>query len=198
MSTTRNQWASVGAIIAGLALGAWAVVRFAPPPEGAEVGHRAPDFRAALLPVGDTVSFRDRYAGYVTLVNIWATWCTPCRAEMPAMQSLYDLLKDQGFRIAAVSIDEAGPQDVMAFVNELGLTFDILHDRSGSIERLYRTTGVPESFLVDRNGVIVRKQIGEHPWNSPANQRIVAQLLGVEPPHSPATPEAGDPGAHRD
>jgi cytochrome c biogenesis protein CcmG/thiol:disulfide interchange protein DsbE len=146
------------------------------------VGNRAPDFRAVDLRTGDTVSFRERYDGQVTLINIWATWCTPCRVEMPAMQALYDVLKDEGFRIAAVSIDEAGARDVMAFVEELDLTFDILHDRTGNIERTYRSTGVPESFLVDRHGVIVRKVLGEHPWNSPANQRIVAQLLGVDLP----------------
>jgi cytochrome c biogenesis protein CcmG, thiol:disulfide interchange protein DsbE len=188
MAGNSKQWAFVGVIVAGLALGAWTLVRFAPIPEGAEVGNRAPDFRAVDLASGDTVSFRERYDGYVTLVNIWATWCAPCRAEMPAMQGLYDLLKDKGFRIAAVSIDEGSAQDVMAFANELNLTFDILHDKSGSIEQIYRTTGVPESFLVDRNGTIIRKQLGEHPWNSPANQRIVAQLLGVDlPPDPPPT-----------
>lgn len=191
MAEHSRQWAFVGAIVAGLALGAWTLVRFAPVPEGAEVGNRAPDFRAVDLATGDTVSFRDRYDGHVTLINIWATWCAPCRAEMPAMQGLYDLLKDRGFRIAAVSIDEGGARDVMAFVEELGLTFDILHDRSGQIEQIYRTTGVPESFLVDRNGIVIRKQLGEHPWNSPANQRIVAQLLGVDAPVAPA-PAASD------
>lgn len=185
MAGNSKQWAFVGVIVAGLALGAWTLVRFAPIPEGAEVGNRAPDFRAVDLASGDTVSFRERYDGHVTLVNIWATWCAPCRAEMPAMQGLYDLLKDRGFRIAAVSIDEGSAQDVMAFANELNLTFDILHDKSGRIEQIYRTTGVPESFLVDRNGTIIRKQLGEHPWNSPANQRIVAQLLGVDLPSEP-------------
>jgi peroxiredoxin len=171
----------VVAIAAGLGLGGWALVTFGPVPEGVEVGRRAPEFRAVSLSSGDTVSFRKQYGGQVTLVNIWATWCIPCRAEMPAMQQLYDQLKDRGFRIAAVSIDEGSIEDVQGFVNELGLTFDIFHDRSREIEDAYQTTGVPESFLVNREGIIVRKQIGEHPWNSPANQRIVAQLLGVEP-----------------
>jgi len=182
MGENRKQWAYVGVIVAGLALGAWGLVRFAPVPEGVEVGRRAPDFRALDLATGDTVSFRDQYAGGVTLVNIWATWCVPCRVEMPAMERLYQVLEPYGFRIAAVSIDEAGVEPVKAFAAEMGVTFDILHDRSGDIERIYQTTGVPESFLVDRDGVIIRKIIGEHPWDSPANQRIVAQLLGVDLP----------------
>jgi thiol-disulfide isomerase/thioredoxin len=130
------------------------------------------------------------YGGQVTLVNIWATWCLPCRQEMPAMQKLYDALKDKGFRIAAVSIDEGSIKDVIAFTTELGLSFDILHDKSGRIETAYQTTGYPESFLVDKNGIIVRKQIGEHPWGSPANQRIVAELLGVELPATAASARA--------
>ena len=135
---------------------------------------------------GDTISFKEKYGGQVTLVNIWATWCPPCREEMPAMQKLYDALKDKGFRIAAVSIDEGSVKDVTAFTQRLGLTFDILHDKSGKIETIYQTTGYPERFLVDKNGIIVRKQIGEHPWGSPANQRIVAELLGVELPATAA------------
>jgi cytochrome c-type biogenesis protein len=178
VASSAKQWVYVAAIVGGLGLGAWALVTFAPIPEGAEVGQRAPDFKALDLATGDSINFRDAYKGSVTLVNIWATWCVPCRAEMPAMEQLYEKLKDRGFRIAAVSIDEGSTDDVQAFVKELGLSFDILHDKSGTIERIYQTTGVPESFLVDRNGTIIRKQIGEHPWNSAANQRIVEELLG--------------------
>lgn len=177
-----KQWLYVVTIVAGLVLGAAALVKYGPAPEGAQVGNRAPDFRAVNLATGDTISFRGGYDGHVTLVNIWATWCVPCRAEMPAMEELYQAFKDQGFRIAAVSVDEGPPSDVLAFARELSLNFDILHDRRGAIQQAYLTTGVPESFLIDRDGIIVRKQLGEHPWSSPANRRIVAQLLGVELP----------------
>ena len=111
------------------------------------------------------------------------------------MQKLYDALKDKGFRIAAVSIDEGSLKDVTAFTQSLSLTFDILHDKSGRIETIYQTTGYPESFLIDKNGIIVRKQIGEHPWGSPANQRIVAELLGVQLPAAAAVaPVDSTPG----
>ena len=195
MSASSSQWKWVAAIVGGLALGAIALVKFAPVPEGVEVGRRAPDFRALDVASGDSVSFRQEYGGQVTLVNIWATWCTPCRAEMPAMQRLYEALKDKGFRIAAVSIDEGSLKDVTEFTTSLGLTFDILHDKSGKIETIFQTTGYPESFLIDKNGVIVRKQIGEHPWGSPANHRIVAELLGVElPATAAAAPADSTPG----
>jgi peroxiredoxin len=174
-----RQWTSVLVIVAGLVLGAAVLVKYGPVPEGAEVGNRAPDFEAVNLQSGDSISFHAAYEGHVTLVNIWATWCAPCRAEMPAMEELYQAFKDHGFRIAAVSVDEGQPADVMSFARELNLTFDILHDRDARIQQLYLARAVPESFLIDRNGVIVRKQIGEHPWSSPANRRIVAQLVGL-------------------
>ena len=173
-----KQWVMVLAIVAGLGLGAAALVRFGPKIEGVEVGKRAPDYRTVRLGTDDSVSIHTEARGQVTLVNIWATWCIPCRAEMPAMEKLYHELGPKGLRILAVSIDDGDPKDVRSFVSELGLTFEILHDKTGDIQRVYQTTGVPESFLLDRNGVIVFKVIGEHPWSSPSKQRLIADLLG--------------------
>jgi peroxiredoxin len=93
------------------------------------------------------------------------------------MQKLYDSVGTRGFRIAAISVDEGSPEDVAAFAEKLGLTFDILHDRSGKVERLYQTTGVPESYLLDRRGVLVKRVIGAHDWSSPANIAAVERLL---------------------
>jgi thiol-disulfide isomerase/thioredoxin len=173
-----KQWALVITVVAGLGLGAAALVKFGPKIEGVEIGKRAPDYRMVRLGTTDSVSIHQEAKGQVTLVNIWATWCIPCRAEMPAMEKLYQQLGPKGLRILAVSIDEGDARDVQQFVQELGLSFEILHDQSGDIQRVYQTTGVPESFLLDKNGVIVKKVIGEHPWGSPSNQRIVANLLG--------------------
>jgi peroxiredoxin len=173
-----KQWSMVLAIVAGLGLGAFALVRFGPAVEGVEVGKRAPDYRVPSLATGDTLSLREAAKGRVTLVNIWATWCIPCKAEMPAMEKLYRTLGPRGFRILAVSIDEGSDDDVRKFAQEVGVSFEILHDKSGKIQQTYQTTGVPESFLLDRDGVIVKKIIGEHPWGSESNQRIVTDLLG--------------------
>jgi cytochrome c biogenesis protein CcmG/thiol:disulfide interchange protein DsbE len=141
------------------------------------VDSKAPDYELLDLSTGDTVSIRDRYKGSVTLVNIWATWCPPCREEMPAMEALYKDFQGRGFRIAAVSIDEGDGDKVQAFAQELGLTFDMLHDQTGAIQGVYQTTGVPESFLLDRDGKIVRRLIGSHDWNSPANRDLIDRLL---------------------
>jgi peroxiredoxin len=170
-----RQWAVVGIVVAGLALGA-AALTWVAPDSAVEISRTAPNFKTVDLATRDSVSLED-YRGSVTLVNIWATWCLPCREEMPSMQTLYDSLATRGFRIAAISIDEGSAEDVTAFARRLGLTFDILHDRSGTVQRLYQTTGVPESFLLDRRGRLVKRVIGAHDWSSPANVGTVERLL---------------------
>jgi cytochrome c biogenesis protein CcmG, thiol:disulfide interchange protein DsbE len=172
-----RQWILVGAIVAGLVAGATLLAKFGPDIDRVEVGARAPDFRALDLATGDSVSLRDRYRGSVTLLNIWATWCVPCRVEMPAMEQMYQSLAPRGFKIAAVSIDEGNPEDVRAFGKELGLTFDLLQDRSTMVQQTYQTTGVPESFLLNRDGVIVKRVIGAHDWSSEVNRKLIERLL---------------------
>ena len=172
-----RQWLIVVMVLGGLGLGAWALTRFGPESGPVQVGSRVPDYKLVDLGTGDSVSLRDRYKGRVTLVNIWATWCGPCREEMPSMQEAYARLKPRGFAIAAISVDEGPVNDVKRFVRHFGLTFDILHDRTTRIQQVYQTTGVPESFLVDRNGVIVKRLIGSHNWASPANIAQIERLL---------------------
>ncbi|MEA2713707.1 MAG: hypothetical protein QOK27_1668 [Gemmatimonadales bacterium] len=172
-----KQWMVVGIAVAGLLVGAVALARFGPDVQRVEVGARAPDFRAVDLATGDSVSLREHYRGAVTLVNIWATWCVPCRVEMPAMEKAYQSLAPRGFRIAAVSIDEGNPEDVQAFGRELGLSFDILQDRSTKVQQIYQTTGVPESFLLNRQGIIVKRVIGAQDWGSAVNRALIERLL---------------------
>jgi cytochrome c biogenesis protein CcmG/thiol:disulfide interchange protein DsbE len=172
-----KQWILVGAVVGGLGIGATLLAKFGPEVDRVEVGAQAPDFRAVDLATGDSVSLRERYRGAVTLVNIWATWCVPCRVEMPAMEQMYQDLAPQGFRIAAISIDEGSPEDVRAFGHELGLTFDLLQDRSTKVQQIYQTTGVPESFLLNRDGVIVKRVIGAHDWGSAVNRALIERLL---------------------
>lgn len=172
-----KQWMLVGAIVAGIAIGAWALTRYAPPPEGTEVGERAADFRTLRLTDNDSVAIRSAYAGNVTLVNVWATWCIPCRAEMPSMERAYRMYRDRGFRIAAVSIDEGDAEKVRAFGRELGLTFDLLHDRSGSVQQAFGAIGVPHSVLVGRDGRIAKISLGAEAWDSDRNRAAIEQLL---------------------
>jgi cytochrome c biogenesis protein CcmG, thiol:disulfide interchange protein DsbE len=183
MPISRQWWIVTGVVIALVFLVAagWVVRdRFLP----VEVGTRAPNFLATDLD-GEPVALTN-LVGEVVLLNIWATWCAPCREEMPSMQRLHDRFHDQGFRVVAVSIDSESRQrfavgptggDVRAFVEEYGLSFDVWHDPAGEIQRIYRTTGVPESFLIDRHGAIVKKVIGATDWDSEANQDLVRMLL---------------------
>ena len=163
------------AVVIGAAT--WLVLR--PTPHRIAVGNPAPDFTATDVRTGKQVSLRKEYRGAVTLVNIWATWCGPCRQEMPAMDSLYQSLAPRGFRIAAVSIDTESVDIVKKFVADYHLTFDVLHDPKGTIEEIYQTTGYPESFLVDRNGQIIRIAMLATPWNSAENRRIIEALLAT-------------------
>lgn len=121
-------------------------------------GDQAPGFTLPLL-AGGEASLAD-YRGKVVLVNVWATWCGPCRTEMPDMERFYQSLKGQPFEILAVSVDDRGAQDVAPFVQELGITFPILLDPDKIIESLYSTSRVPESFIIDKNGVVRRRVIG--------------------------------------
>jgi cytochrome c biogenesis protein CcmG, thiol:disulfide interchange protein DsbE len=177
LGIVSKQWILAAVIVGGLALGGTLLAKYGPDVEQVAVGARAPDFQAIDLATGDSVSFRGRYRGAVTLVNVWATWCVPCRVEMPAMQRLYDSLAPHGFKIAAVSIDEGQPEDVQAFGQELGLSFDLLQDRSTKVQQIYQTTGVPESFLINQDGLIVKRVIGAHDWGSPVNRALIERLL---------------------
>jgi thiol-disulfide isomerase/thioredoxin len=128
------------------------------------------------------------YEGKVVLLNVWATWCAPCREEMPSMQRLRQAISDPDFQVVAVSVDADAPGvlgylgrpggDVEGFVEELGLTFDILRDPSGRIGETYQTTGLPETFLIGRDGVIYRKVAGGTLWDAPEYQELVQRLLG--------------------
>jgi cytochrome c biogenesis protein CcmG/thiol:disulfide interchange protein DsbE len=173
-----KQWIVVVVVLAALAAGALALAKFGPDVQQVQVGSQAPDFHAIDLASGDSVSLRQHYAGAVTLVNVWATWCVPCRVEMPAMEKLYQSLAPRGLKIAAVSIDEGAPEDVQAFAQKLGLSFDILQDRSTKVQQIYQTTGVPESFLLNRDGIIVKRVIGAQDWSSDVNRALVERLLG--------------------
>ena len=127
-----------------------------------EKGAAAPNFTLPDLD-GNMVSLAD-YKGKVVLLNIWATWCPPCVEEMPSMEKLHQELKDEKFVILAVSIDELGAKAVQPFMKKYKLSFLSLTDTAGTIKNLYQTTGVPESFIIDKNGSIVEEVIGPRDW----------------------------------
>ena len=133
-----------------------------------EIGGPAPPFEYPLLGGGRASLAGQR--GKAALVNVCATCCAPCLEEMPDLQRLYERMKREGapFEILAVSIDALGADAVAGFVERFGLTFPVLLDPRGSIRKLYRTTGVPETFIVDARGRLLRKIIGVRKWDAPA------------------------------
>ena len=177
-NSSRGQWIAIGIImtllVGALGIGMLLTEDIAQVTTGAE----APDFTAVNLATGETVTLAD-YRGDIVLLNLWATWCGPCRWEMPSMERLYRELGPAGLKIVAVSVDQVSGEEVLDFANELGLTFDVLHDRSGQIEIDYQATGLPETVILDRDGVIVHKSIGPVPWDEPVHKQRFRMLLGI-------------------
>lgn len=144
-------------------------------------GKNAPDFALPDLK-GKMVKLSD-YKGKVVFVNFWATWCKPCEEEMPSMQRMYDILKkqNQNFELLAVSIDSKEPGVVETFAKKYEITFPVLHDKKGKVKELYKTTGVPETFIIDQNGVIAEKVWGPRNWSRQDSVKTIIELLTSGP-----------------
>jgi cytochrome c biogenesis protein CcmG/thiol:disulfide interchange protein DsbE len=140
-----------------------------------KTGSPAPNFTFPDL-AGKKVSLSD-YRGRAVFLNIWATWCPPCADEMPSMEKLYNQFKGHQFEILAVSIDGEGSKVVAPFMERLNLTFLALLDKKGKIRNIYGVTGIPESFIIDKNGIIIKKVIGPLDWAKPDVSRFFEELL---------------------
>lgn len=179
--TARQQWTVVGAVVLALGLALWAATHFL----GDElfpvsVGSDAPPVRAATLDSTHRVKTLADYKGKVVLLNVWATWCEPCRVEMPSIEKLHEEFGAQGLSVVAVSVDDAGTEEqIRAFAKELKLTFEILHDPSEVTKANYQITGFPETFIIGREGIIRKKVIGAADWSSAANRALIRELLGT-------------------
>jgi cytochrome c biogenesis protein CcmG/thiol:disulfide interchange protein DsbE len=171
----RGWTVGIGVAMA-LVFGTALVIEIRPQIDLVGVGSKAREFRAKDLATGRVMTLAD-YRGKVLLLNVWATWCQPCRVEMPSLERLHRRLTGTDFRVVAVSIDEDGDSVVAAFARELGLSFEILHDQTGAIKRDYQATGVPESWVINRDGVIIKKVIGASEWDGPVNETLIRRLL---------------------
>lgn len=120
-----------------------------------EAGMRAPDFTLREMTTGESISL-SQFQGQPVLLNFWATWCGPCRLEMPHIQEAYEKYRDQGFTVIAIDVKfDDGPEVVQAFIDELGLTFLVVKDETGEVEiDKYNVLGYPTSVFIDRNGII--------------------------------------------
>jgi len=141
----------------------------------AQPGLPAPDFSFPGLD-GQLVKLSD-FRGKVVFLNIWATWCTPCREEMPSMEKLHNALKGEDFQILAVSVDALGAKAVGPFMKKYKLSFPALLDTAGKIQRIYGTTGVPETFIINKEGIIEEKIIGPRDWAKPEAIRFFRTLI---------------------
>lgn len=138
-------------------------------------GFPAPDFTLKDME-GHAHRLSD-FHGKVVFLNVWATWCPPCRMEMPSMERLYRRLRDRDFTMLAVSEDENGAAAVKPFIDEMGLTFPVLLDEDGVVPPRYGVTGYPETFIIDRDGRVVQHTIGPEDWQSNRAFQFFDRLL---------------------
>lgn len=143
--------------------------------KGGLVGNVAPDFTLTDMH-GQQVSL-SQFRGKVVILNFWATWCPPCREEMPSMERLYRDYQDKGLVMLAVNVDENGKQAVAEFLQKTPHSFPILLDSENVAQNTYGVFRFPESFIIDRNGVVVEKIIGGRNWMSGPTFKVIDFLL---------------------
>jgi peroxiredoxin len=140
-----------------------------------QAGDPAPEYAAPRLG-GDTLALSS-LRGSPVLLNLWATWCAPCRDEMPGLQTLHERYHARGLDVVGASTDARGAEDaVRAFISEFGITFTILHDADETANRLFRTNGLPETFLIDADGNIAHRWIGRF---EPLAPDVIARIEGL-------------------
>lgn len=144
------------------------------------VGKPAPDF--SLTDLNDKHYRLSDFRGKVVLLNFWATWCKPCREEMPSMEILNKNFEKDGLVILAVSIDRVTTtKDIPPFVKGMNLTFPVLVDSWGKTDKPYKRMGVPETFIIDQQGIIQEIVIGPRDWTRLDSLQVLTKLLNVTP-----------------
>jgi peroxiredoxin len=165
--------------------GAWLAALLPSPP--ASAAPRVLQPVAGTVVAGDFVA-RDmqgkpahfgKLRGRVVLLNFWATWCSTCRKEMPALEQLHRAYKDRGLVVLALSQDQAPLATVRGFVEEHNLSFPVWHDRDGLVGRQYSVPGVPTAYLIGADGRIAGRVFGEYDWFSPEARAAVEALLAT-------------------
>ncbi|MBC7563888.1 MAG: TlpA family protein disulfide reductase [Gemmatimonadaceae bacterium] len=177
--TSGQQWRVVGAIVAVLGGALWfGSYMLKDELVGVDVGSKAPTFSGATMDRPARSKSLADYKGQVVLLNVWATWCGPCRTEMPSIEALHKTMGPKGLHVVAVSIDDPGKaNDIRKFLQDFNLTFEVLHDSTQAIQGAYQTTGVPETFIIAADGTIRKKSIGAADWNSAPNRALIETLL---------------------
>jgi peroxiredoxin len=138
-------------------------------------GDRAPEFS---LQKSDTesVTLAD-LRGKVVMVHFWATWCPPCVEELPTLDKLYNSTLGKDFEMLAVNVDEGGAGMVASFIQKNGLNLPVLFDPGGEVAKRYGTYKLPETYILDRMGVVRYKAIGPRDWTKPANIQALRNII---------------------
>lgn len=153
------------------------------------VGKPAPDF--SLADLNDKPYRLSDFRGKVVFLNFWATWCKPCREEMPSMEILNKNFEKDGLVILAVSIDRVTTtKDIPPFVKGMNLSFPVLIDSWGKTDKPYKRMGVPETFIIDQQGIIQEIVIGPRDWTRLDSLQTLTKLLNVTPKAAKRLPES--------
>jgi peroxiredoxin len=144
------------------------------PTGGATVGEIAPDFTLADIN-GKTWTLSE-LRGQVVFVNFWATWCPPCREEMPSMQRLLEIMPADKFKMLAI-LNRDTPANANLFAEKYNLTMPMLNDMANNIGPMYRLTGLPETFIIDKQGVVREKFIGPAQWDSQESIQMIMKYI---------------------
>jgi len=140
------------------------------------IGKRAPEF--TLKDLNDKMIALSSLQGNVVLINFWATWCPPCRAEMSSLNNLYKEYKNNGLTVIAVSTDRSA-SSVKDFLSKKPVELPVLLDSESKVSRRFKVFSLPTSFLLDKKGVIVQKFLGEEEWDSPEMKKKIRELLAA-------------------
>lgn len=140
-----------------------------------EVGYKAPNFSLNDMN-GKRVSLSD-YKGKVVFLNIWATWCPPCIAEMPSIEKMYNRFKSDRFEVMAVSVDSKGFDVVFPFVKNAGMSFPVLLDPEDTVTRLYNINSIPQTIIIGADGIIILKIAGARDWSSEKSFEAIEFIL---------------------
>ena len=174
--TERTRAAAALALVGALAACSTTAER----PRGAQVGKPAPEYSAVTL-AGDSASLAGM-RGKVVLLNIWATWCAPCRQEIPVLEALHGRHRAEGLEVVGVSVDAAGEeQKVRDFAKEWAMSYPLWHDPEERVSTLYLAVGVPASYLIDREGILRWKHIGPVRADDPTLTSALRAALDAKP-----------------
>ncbi|MFB3062316.1 MAG: peroxiredoxin family protein [Candidatus Binatia bacterium] len=142
----------------------------------APVDHPGPAPRFLSMTPGGKKFGSDDLKGKLVVLNFWATWCPPCRLEMPSMERLYQEFKGEGLEVVAINFMER-EKPITSFLKENGFTFTVLLDKKGEIARNYGVHGLPVTFLIARNGNLLARSMGYKDWYKPEIRQLISTLL---------------------